>query len=152
MKRFTLIATLLVVTAVAVAVVAADKEKQKPKETPKESVAVQKADEGDRWMQAKLHSAQQIFAALTQGELETVKKRAQLMAVMNVMEDWLKKKSEFSKKSAYQGQLNAFEFATKELIRHSDDENIDGALEAWVKLSRSCIECHKLIRDPAKQH
>lgn len=149
MNRFTLMITLAVVTTVAVAVFAADKDKKKPKESDQESVAAQKEKEGDRWMQAKLHSAQQIFAGLTQGDLDVVKKRAQYMAVVNALEDWLKK-SELKKKSAYQGQLNAFEFANKELIRHADDGNIDGALEAWVKLSRSCVECHKLIRDTAK--
>lgn len=150
MKCSPLIIVLVAVTAIAVSVFAADKDKKKPQETAKEPAAEQKtADEGDRWMQAKLHSAQQIFAGLTQGDLEVVKKRAQYLAVINVLEDWLKKR-EFKKKSAYQGQLNAFEFANKELIRNAEDENIDGALEAWVKLSRSCVECHKLIRDPGK--
>lgn len=150
MQRLTLMATLVVVIAVTVAIaVAADKEKKKTKESEKEPVAAQKEDEGDRWMKAKLHSAQQIFAGLTQGDLEIVKKRAQYMAVVNVLEDWLKK-NEFTKKSAYRGQLNAFEFANKELIRHAEDDNLDGALEAWIKLSRSCVECHKLIRDPLK--
>lgn len=149
MQRLTLMATLVVVTVVAVAVVAADKEKNKSKESEKEPVAAQKVDEGDRWMKAKLHSAQQIFAGLTQGDLEIVKKRAQYMAVVNVLEDWMKK-NEFTKKSAYRGQLNAFEFANRELIRHAEDENLDGALDAWLKLSRSCVECHKLIRDPLK--
>lgn len=149
MKRFILLTSLVVVTAVAVAVVAADKDKQKPKESQKEPVAAQKESEADRWMHAKLNYAQQIFAGLTEGDLEVVKKRAQLMAVVNVLEDWMKK-SDFKKKSAYQGQLNAFEFANKELIRNADDDNIDGALEAWLKLSRSCVECHKMIRDPAK--
>lgn len=150
MKRFSLIVALVAVTAIAVSVFAADKDKKKPKENTKEpAIELKTADEGDRWMQAKLHSAQQIFAGLTQGDLDVVKKRAQYMAVVNVLEDWLKK-SDFKKKSAYQGQLNAFEFANKELIRNADDENIDGALEAWIKLSRSCVECHKLIRDPGK--
>lgn len=150
MRRFILSAALVATSAIAVSVIAADKDKKKPKENTKEPVAELKtADEGDRWMQAKLHSAQQIFAGLTQGDLEVVEKRAQYMAVINVLEDWLKK-SDLKKKSAYQGQLNAFEFANKELIRNAEDENIDGALEAWVKLSRSCVECHKLIRDVGK--
>ena len=149
MKRFTLITTLLVVTVVAMAVVAADKDKKKSKEGDDAPVASKKETEADRWMHAKLNYAQQIFAGLTEGDLEVVKKRAQLMAVVNVLEDWVKK-SDFKKKSDYQGQLNAFEFANKELIRQADDENIDGALEAWLKLSRSCVECHKLIRDPLK--
>ncbi len=150
MKRFTLMATLAVVTAIAVAVVAAaDKEKKKPKESDKESVAAQKQDEEDRWMNAKLESSQQIFAGLTRGDLETVTMRARGMLVIGVLENWLRK-NEFTKKSAYQGQLNAFEFANKELIRQAEDGNIDGTLEAWLRLSRSCVECHKLIRDPVK--
>lgn len=149
MQRFTLMLMLVVVIAVAVAVAAGDKETKKPKEGAKEPVAAQKEDEGDRWMKAKLHSAQQIFAGLTEGDLEIVKKRAQYMAVVNVLEDWLKK-NDFTKKSAYRGQLNAFEFANRELIRHAEDDNLDGALDAWLKLSRSCVECHKLIRDPLK--
>ncbi len=149
MKRITLMATLVVVTAIAVAVVADDKEKKKSKEGQKEPAAAQKLNEEDRWMHAKLDSAQQIFAGLTHGDLDVVKKQAQFMLVVNVLENWLKK-NEFTKKSAYQGQLNAFEFANKELIRQAEDKNLDGALDAWVNLSRSCVECHKLIRDPVK--
>ncbi len=149
MKRFTLMATLAVVTAIAVSVVAADKEKKKPKESNKEPVAAQKEDEEDRWMHAKLETSQQIFAGLTRGDLETVKTRARGMLVIGVLENWLRK-NEFTKKSAYQGQLNAFEFANKELIRQAEDGNIDGTLDAWLRLSRSCVECHKLFRDPVK--
>ena len=148
MKRFALLLT-LVLTITAVAVVAADKEKKKSTDKPKEPEATQKEAESDRWMHVKLDAAQHIFADLTHGDLEGVKKQAQKMLVVNILENWLKS-NEFTKKSAYQGQLNAFEFANKELIRQAEDDNLDGALDAWVKLSRSCVECHKLIRDPSK--
>lgn len=148
MKRFAWLLT-LALTVTAVAVVAADKEKKKSTDKPKESEATQKEADSDRWMHVKLDAAQHIFADLTHGDLEAVKKQAQKMLVVNILENWLKS-NEFTKKSAYQGQLNAFEFANKELIRQAEDDNLDGALDAWVKLSRSCVECHKLIRDPSK--
>ena len=147
MKWFTLMAALTVLTAVAV--VADDEDEKKVRKNRKEPVTAQEADEGDRWMHAKLDAAQQIFAGLTHGDLKTVKKSAQAMLVVHVMESWVKEK-EFSEKSRYQGQLNAFEFANKELIRQAEDNYLDGALDAWVRLSRSCVECHKLIRDPAR--
>jgi hypothetical protein len=45
----------------------------------------------------------------------------------------------------YQGQLNDFEFSTKELIRQADDEDIDGALKSYVAMTKSCVNCHELI-------
>ncbi len=149
MKCLTLLATLTVVTAIAVAVVADDEDTKKRKNRQKEPAVAQEVEESDRWMHAKLDSAQQIFAGLTHGDLDTVKKSAQAMLVVNVLESWLKE-NKFSNRSAYQGQLNAFEFANKELIRQAEDEYLEGALDAWVRLSRSCVECHKLIRDPAR--
>ena len=148
MKTITLLSTLTVVTAIAVAVGAADKEKKKPTDNKAEPAAGQKSEE-DVWMHSKLESAQQIFSGLMHGDLDAVKKRAQVMRAINVLENWLTK-SEFTRKSAYQAQLNAFEFANKELIRQAEDENLEGAFDSWVKLSHSCVECHKLIRDPAR--
>lgn len=157
MKRFVLVLSLMVVVVIGVAVVAADKgnDKGKAQAAPKGSaVGSQEKDSdkekaADRWMLAKLESSQQIFAGLTRGDLDTVKQRAQGMLLINFLESWLRD-NEFTKKSAYQGQLNAFEFANKELIRNAGDGDIDGTLNAWQRLSRSCVECHKLIRDTKK--
>jgi hypothetical protein len=68
------------------------------------------------------------------------------MQVMNYMEDWLTA-SEIQELSAYRGQLNAFEFSTKELIRHAEDGNVNSALDAYVDMTRTCVMCHQLIRD-----
>jgi hypothetical protein len=103
-------------------------------------------DDRDAWMQVKLTSAQHILAHLTSGDFEKLQTSARRMQVMNILEQW-NRDAEFTGKSEYQGQLNAFEFATKELIRHADDKDIDGALKSYVKLTESCVHCHKLIRD-----
>lgn len=100
----------------------------------------------DAWMQVKLTSAQQILAHLTSGDFEKLQTSARRMQVMNLLEQW-SRDEDFTDKSDYEGQLNAFEFATKELIRHADDKDIDGALKSYVALTESCVNCHKLIRD-----
>lgn len=100
----------------------------------------------DAWMEVKLTSAQQILKDLTSGDFKGLQTSARRMQVMNFLEQW-QRDEDFEKKSDYQGQLNAFEFATKELIRNAGDENVDGALKAYVAMTESCVRCHQLIRD-----
>ena len=102
--------------------------------------------ERDRWMSVKLTSAQRILEDLTTGDFERLAADARRMHVMNFLEQWLREE-DFEEKSDYQGQLNAFEFSTKELIRHAADENSEGSLKAYVAMTESCVRCHDLIRD-----
>jgi hypothetical protein len=101
-------------------------------------------------MAVKLASGQEILKHLTSGDFRQLEASARRMQVLNLLEQWLREE-DFVHKSEYQGQLNAFEFATKELIRHADDENIEGVLKAYIALTESCVRCHKLIRDVPKE-
>lgn len=112
-----------------------DPGQQKPKET-----------EADKWMQIKLHSSQEILAGLTNADFKKIESQSRRLLVLNFLENWRRENS-FVKESEYQKQLNSFEFATKELIRTAGAKEINGALDAYVLLTRSCVECHKLIRD-----
>jgi cytochrome c556 len=49
----------------------------------------------------------------------------------------------------YRTQLQNFERANDQLIRHADAEQLDGAALAYVQLTLSCVDCHKVIRAPA---
>jgi hypothetical protein len=100
-------------------------------------------------MQAKLHATQEIFAGLTKGNLDTVATNARRMQSVHILEQWLSDTG-FEDRSDYQGQLNAFEYANKELIRFAEADDVDGALGAYIKLSESCVHCHQLIRDADK--
>ena len=100
----------------------------------------------DRWMLAKRHHAQNIFRGLTDGDFKKIADSGRRLMVSGILEKWVRD-NEFVKRSEYQGQLHAFEFANKELIRHAEAEDIDGAFKAYVKLSQSCVKCHKLLRD-----
>ena len=103
-------------------------------------------EEVDKWMLIKLKASQEIFAGLTNGEAKKIENNARRMLVINVLEQW-RRDNDFAKTSEYEAQLNAFEYATKELIRTSHHEDIDGALDAYIRLSQSCVKCHQLIRD-----
>ncbi len=99
-----------------------------------------------RWMHAKSSAGQQMFVSLAKGDFEQLETQARRMQVLNFLEQWARE-TDFQRKSEYQGQLNAFDFATKELIRHARDRNIDGSLNSYIALTKSCVRCHTLIRD-----
>ncbi len=144
MKRVTLVAVISAMFVLgAAAIFSEDRSAEQSGDAA--SGAKQQTDQ-DRWMAAKLTSAQQIFEHLTRGDFEQLAASARRMQVMNFLEQW-RRENEFKQRSEYEGQLNAFEFATKELVRYANDRNVDGALAAYLAMSESCVRCHKLIRD-----
>ena len=106
----------------------------------------QNEEDVNAWMQAKLSGSQNILAHLTSGDIQAVAADARRMQVMTYLEQWLTA-SEIEELSEYRGQLNAFEFSTKELIRYAEDGNVNGALDAYVDMTRTCVKCHQVIRD-----
>jgi hypothetical protein len=108
--------------------------------------APENEEDANAWMAAKLNGSQNILAHLTRGDIKAVVTDARRMQVMTYLEQWLTA-SEIEELSEYRGQLNAFEFSTKELVRNAEDGNVNGALDAYVDMTRTCVKCHQLIRD-----
>ena len=48
---------------------------------------------------------------------------------------------------AYDGQANTFNDAVRELQRHADRNDIQGALNEYFIMSQTCVRCHSLVRD-----
>lgn len=103
----------------------------------------------DAWMTVKLVASQQILTHLTTGNFEKMEASARRMRFVHYLEQWLRKE-DFKNQSGYKGQLHAFEFATKELVRTAEDRDMDGALKSFQLVTESCVRCHQLIRDPAE--
>jgi hypothetical protein len=122
---------------------------------PSPTKPIQKSDEdqqkdANKWMQMKLHSSQEIFAALSRGDAKAIETPARRMLLLNVLEQW-KSNKPYMDRSEYEAQLNAFEYAVKELARTGRDNNINDALDAYISLTKSCVRCHQVIRDPGPQ-
>ncbi len=100
----------------------------------------------DKWMKAKQVHAQDIFAGLTDGDFDKMAASGRLLLGSGILEAWLKSR-DFEKRSDYRGQMYALDYANKELIRHAEDRNIEGALSAYLSLSQACVRCHMLLRD-----
>jgi hypothetical protein len=125
---------------------AGDDDSARNASTPASKSADKNKEAANKWMQVKLRSSQEIFAALTQGDSKAIEVAAGRMLLMNALEEW-RNDSKFTRHADYDAQLNAFEYATKELIRTAKHKDIDGALEAYTRLARSCVKCHQVIRD-----
>jgi hypothetical protein len=168
MPRLIVIPALTFALAIGVVVLASESNQKKPKgERPvKTSKApeigndasdkkhaqqekVNQDEKGDRWMLFKLTSSQAMFAELTRGNLKGVAKHARASQAIDALEYWLRGR-EFRARSEYHKQLNNYQFAVRELARHPEDGNIDEALESWLDINRSCVQCHKLLRDPVQ--
>jgi len=94
------------------------------------------------WMEKKLEHTQRILAGLANEDFEEIGKRARSLAALNQVERWVR-----SGVPEYQAQLQIFQNANQQLIRAANHENLDGAAMAYVQLTMSCVNCHKVIRD-----
>ncbi|MFK7820295.1 MAG: hypothetical protein AB8G99_16350, partial [Planctomycetaceae bacterium] len=101
----------------------------------------------DGWMKAKRDNSHKIFAGLIAGDFKKVEDASLKMIGNNFLEGWLADRKQYEKHFSYHGQLNAFEYSTKELWRFAKQKDMDGALQAYGVMSRSCVRCHQLIRD-----
>lgn len=101
------------------------------------------------WMKNKARMSHAILDGLTDADFVKIELNAQKMNVINFLEKMVATdKPEYKE---YMRQLNAFETATRELLRQSAAKNIEGATLAYTQLTVSCVQCHKILRDAKKQ-
>jgi cytochrome c556 len=96
----------------------------------------------DFWMTAKLKESQEIFAALTKGDFQTIAESASVLKTLNKIEGFVRKRN-----PKYRYQLRAFEFAIEEIENQAEKENIEGVVLGFNQLTISCVHCHNQLRD-----
>ena len=94
------------------------------------------------WMKKKLEYSQQIIAGLTSDDFEAIRRSAQAMNNLGQIEGWV-----HAGRADYRTQLAIFHDANQQLISQADDKDVDGATLAFVQLTLSCVNCHKVVRD-----
>lgn len=99
-------------------------------------------DTGSFWMQKKLAYTEKILAGLATEDFEQIAKNARAMSALNQMEKWVR-----GGMPEYKAQLRIFENANEQIIRMADGQKLDGAALAYVQLTLSCVNCHKVVRD-----
>jgi cytochrome c556 len=98
-------------------------------------------DQGSFWMQKKLEYSEKILAGLAKEDFEAIAANARSMNALNQMEKWVR-----AGLPEYRAQLRIFQNANEQLIGAADDRQLDGAALAYVQLTLSCVNCHKVVR------
>jgi hypothetical protein len=98
------------------------------------------------WMEKKLDYSKSILESLTKGDFKQVAVDAEQMRLLGKIEGFVRRKNE-----SYRGQHASFDAASQELIRQSKRENAEGATLAFNQLTSSCVACHVLLREDAKE-
>jgi len=108
-----------------------------------------KADEKSaHWMKQKLEMSQNILAGLTKGDFKAIESNGLQMNIVSFLEKEVAQDKPYYKE--YMRQLDAFETANRELLRQASTKNIEGATLAYMQLTVSCVQCHKIVRDAKK--
>jgi cytochrome c556 len=110
--------------------------------------AAEPADESKAsyWMEKKLEYNQRIMRGLSTEDFAEIGKAARSMQALSQLERWVR-----GGVPDYRAQLAIFQNANQELIRTAENRNLDGAALAYVQLTLSCVNCHKVVRHLERQ-
>jgi hypothetical protein len=119
--------------------VAADKTAADKANAPK---AEPPSGEASVWMRKKLDYSQQILEGIAEADFDRIATNAQAMRALGKVEGFVRGRT-----PGYRSQLQIFQDATEQLIKHAEKDNVDGAALAFTQLTISCVNCHKHLRE-----
>jgi hypothetical protein len=100
------------------------------------------------FMRQKLVFAKDVLEGLALEQFATIEKGGKALKKLSEGAEW--EVSTIPNATDYVMLTSEFQRHTDELVKHAKAKNIDGATLAYVKLTMSCIQCHKFIRGAAK--
>jgi hypothetical protein len=118
------------------------------KNTPAKKTQAQAEPTGDSpqeasvWMRRKLDYSQQILVGIAEADFERIATNAKAMRALGKVEGFVRGRT-----PGYRSQLQIFQDATDQLIKHAEKDNVDGAALAFTQLTISCVNCHKHLRE-----
>ena len=107
------------------------------------SLAAQKSEEPESyWMKKKLEYSKEILSGLSQEDFDLITRNAKSMNALGQLEKWFRANT-----PEYRAQLKSFRSANDQLIKQSAEKNLDGAALAYMQVTLSCVNCHRVIRN-----
>lgn len=93
------------------------------------------------FMRDKLELAQGILEGLSVENYDLIISRSQKLSAMSQQVDW-----KVFENPDYEQQSMAFRRNVDALTKAAKNKNLDGATLAYVRVTMSCVECHKYVR------
>ena len=108
---------------------------------------VRRRAETQTFMKVKLAWSQGILEGITLEKFDVVSRNAIRMRDMTQSNQWF-----VVRQPDYMARTTNFQQSVDALYLAAVDKNLDAATEAYLKVTRSCVECHRLVRaDQRKQ-
>jgi hypothetical protein len=93
------------------------------------------------FMRDKLELSQKVLEALTTEDFDGIVSRAKRLSAMTQEASW-----QAFQNPDYERYSLDFRRNVDALAKAAEKRNIDGATLAYVKVTLSCVECHKFVR------
>jgi hypothetical protein len=131
MKRTVVVLMLLGVIGMAGMLVLSRKASAKPADKPV-----------NRFMQQKLTHAQEVLEGLVTEDFDQIEKAAADMHTLSQAAEW-----QVLRTPTYDLFSKEFQTACTQLEKAAKEENLDGASLAWIRVTMTCLSCHKHVRN-----
>ena len=95
-----------------------------------------------RFMRQKLDASSKVLEGLCTEDLEMVAEGSKVLLKMSQEERW-----RVSTDMMYRRYSNEFSAAVEELLKESEDQDMDGTSMAWVNVTMKCLKCHEWVRN-----
>ena len=93
-------------------------------------------------MRAKLEHSQKCLETLVTEDFNGIAKHAQELSLLSQAAEW-----QVLQTLEYQRHSREFRRTADALTKAGQDENLDGAVLAYMQLTMNCVNCHKYVRN-----
>jgi hypothetical protein len=107
------------------------------------TVSAKPADKAvNQFMQQKLTDAQDVLEGLVTEDFDQIERAASDMHTLSQAAEW-----QVLKTPTYDLFSKEFQTACTQLEKAAKEKNTDGASLAWIKVTMTCLSCHKHVRN-----
>ena len=99
------------------------------------------------FMRQKLELSQRVLEGVVTGNFELVAVNARRLGAMSLEANW----RAFGN-AGYTRHSDEFRRLTEALARTAAERNLDGVTLAYMRVTMSCVECHKFVRGEKTAH
>ncbi len=100
------------------------------------------------FMRQKLDFSKEVLEGLALEQYDTITKAAKALKKLSEAAEW--EVPTIPNATDYVMLTSEFQRHADELVKQAKDKNVDGATIAYFKLTSTCVQCHKYIRNTGK--
>lgn len=100
------------------------------------------------FMRQKLEFAKEMLDGLATEDFEKIDKNAKLLKKLSIAAEW--EVPTMPNATEYIAETNEFQRDCDAAVKAAKDKNIDGATLAYVRMTTTCVSCHKYVRSLVK--